>query len=257
MDKEQVLSGIYLRAVLPLLEEVVQHDTAASGLIKGWNCSIMFHVGGGGPAVTLKFKDGKCEAVRERVSMPTVAMYFGAPARLNSMFAGKNVIPLIWKGIWHFGILKNFTALSKRLDFYMKPTDELVSNPEHFPFVVRLMLYAALYGVKEVAENDDHMKKAIVPATPDGTLQIEVMGGGPRAYLIKNGTSFTAGKGNAPGEVDAFMEIKDVKLAYQLFTGGVDAMAALGAGDIRIRGMIPLVDNVNALLDELSKYLQS
>jgi hypothetical protein len=256
MDKELVLSGIYLRAVLPLIEEVVQHDTVAAELVKGWNCSIMFHVGGGGPAATLVFKDGKCEVVRERVSMPAVAMYFGAPAKLNSMFAGKNVMPLVWKGIWHLGILRNFAALTKRLDFYMKPSDDMAANPEHFPFIAKLMIYAALYGAKEVAENDEHMKKTIVPATPDGTLQVEVLNGGPRAYLIKKGTAFTAGKGGAPGEVDAFMEIKDVKLAYQVFTGGVDVMAALGAGDVRIRGMIPLVDNINAMLDELSKYLK-
>jgi hypothetical protein len=254
MDKEMVLSGIYLRAVLPLLEEVVRHDTVASELVKKWKCSVMLHVGGG-PAVTLKFEGGKCEAVRERVSMPTVALYFGSAAKLNAMFAGKNVIPLPWMGFWHLGILKNFTSLSKRLDFYMKPSQELLANPEHAAFIVRLMIYAALCGAKEIAENDDHMKKTIVPATPDGTLQVEVMNGGPKAWLVKKGASFTTGKGNAPGVVDAFMEIKDVALAYQIFTGGADVMAALGAGDIRIRGLIPLVDNINALLDELSKYL--
>ncbi len=254
MEKEQVLSCIYLRAVLPLLEEVVGHDTEAANLIKGWKCSVMFHVSDG-PAVTLKFRDGKCEASRRSMALPTIAMWFSSADKLNKMFEGANVIPVIWKGIWHPKILTNFIALTKRLDYYMKPSDQLLANKKDFDFIVRLMLYAALYGVKEVGENDEKMKSSIVSSIPNSTLQVVVGGGGPKAYLIKTAEGFIAGKGDAPGQVDAFMELKDVKAAYELFTGKTDAMAAIGTAEIRIRGLIPLVDGVSGLLDQLSKYL--
>jgi hypothetical protein len=256
MKDPNVLSCIYLHAVLPLLEEIVQHDKQAQGLIKGWKCSVMFHVSGG-PAATLKFRGGKCEAIPKSVPLPTVAMWFGSAEKLNSMFEGANVIPVIWKGIWHPVILKNFIALTKRLDYYMKNQDEVAKDPAQFPFLVTLLAYAAVYGAKAVADSDPHIREEIVPVMPNGVVQLDVKEGGPKAYLIKNGADFTVGKGVAPQPPDAIMEVRNIALAFDLFTGRMDAMAALGKCDIRIRGHIPLVDNLNALLERLTQYVGS
>ena len=254
MKDPKVLSCIYLHGVLPLLEEVVRHDEQARELVKGWKCSVMFHVSGG-PAATLKFRGGNCEAVPKAAALPTIAMWFSAPEKLNKMFEGANVLPVIWKGIWHPVILKNFTALTKRLDYYMKPGDELANDPEQFPFVTKLMAYAAVYGAKAVADNDEKIRREIVPMMPDGTIQLAVMDGGPKAFMIKKGGEFIVGKGDAPQAPDVFMEVRNTQLAYELFTGKMDAMAGLGKCDIRIRGHIPLVDNFNALLDRLTQYI--
>ena len=256
MKDPKVLSSIYLHAVLPLLEEVVQHDKQAQELVKGWHCSVMFHVGGG-PAATLKFRDGKCEAIPKAMALPTVAMWFSSPEKLNKMFEGANVIPVIWKGIWHPVILKNFIALTKRLDYYMKPTPELEKDPNESPFITKLMAYAAVYGAKAVADNDEKMKRDVAPIMPNGTIQLIVHEGGPKAYLIKKGDEITVGKGDAPQAPDAFMEVRNVNLAYELFTGKMDAMAGLGMCDLKIHGHIPLVDNLNALLDRLAQYLRT
>jgi hypothetical protein len=252
----KVLSCIYLHGVLPLLEEVVQHDKQAQELVKGWRCSVMLHVSGG-PATTLKFRDGKCEAIPRTVALPTIALWFSSPEKLNRMFGGDNVIPVIWKGIWHPVVLKKFIALTKRLDYYMKPTDELAKDPREFPFVAKLMEYAAVYGAKAVADNDAKMKRDIVPFMPNGTIQLVVLGGGPKAYMIKNGNEFVVGKGDAPQAPDVFMEVRNAQIAFEMFTGKMDAMAGIGKCDIKIRGHIPLVDNLNALLDRLSLYIGS
>lgn len=256
MKDPNVQSYIYLHAVLPLLEEIVRHDKQAQDLAKGWKCSIMLHVSNG-PAVTLKFRGGECEAVRKSVALPTVAMWFSTPEKLNAMFEGAKVMPVIWKGIWHPGILKNFIALTKRLDYYMNHRDEVVQNPAELPFVVSLLAYTAVYGAKAVADNDERAKKFLVPSLQNGVVQIDVKGGGPKAFFIKDETGITVGKGAAPKAPDAFMEIKDVGLAYDVFTGKADVMASLGRRDILIHGHIPLVDGMNGLLDRLSQYVGS
>jgi hypothetical protein len=256
MKDPKVLSCIYLHGVLPLLEEVVQHDKQAQELVKGWRCSVMLHVSDG-PATTLKFRDGKCEAIPKTVALPTIAMWFSSPEKLNRMFEGGNVLPTIWKGIWHPVVLKKFAELTKRLDYYMKPTEEMARDPQTFPFVAKLMEYAAVYGAKAVADNDEKLKRDVVPFMPDGTIQLAVLGGGPKAYLIKNGMDIKVGKGDAPQSPDVFMEVRDSKMAFEMFTGKMDAMAGIGKGDIKIRGHIPLVDNMNLLLDRLTVYTRS
>lgn len=254
MDKEMVLSSIYLKAVLPLLEDVLERDEEAKKIAGKWNCSIMFHVGGGGPAVTLKLKNGKCEAVRSAVSLPSVALFFPSANALNRMFGGEKVTPIPWMGFWHVGILTKFESLTKRLDHYMQPTEETLADEKSFKLIVELMLYAALNGAVQVATNDPEAAE-IMSHSPDGTLEVKIMPDGPAATFTKKGDQYTVKKGPADGPAMAYMELKDFKLAYDLFNGNVDAMAALGSCDVRIRGHIPFVDNVNYCLDKVGAYL--
>jgi hypothetical protein len=51
------------------------------------------------------------------------------------------------------------------------------------------------------------------------------------------------------------MEFCDMKLARGLFDGEVDALPAVGQGQIRIGGMISQVDNINRILDRVAVYL--
>lgn len=254
MDKEMVLGNIYLKAVLPLLEDIVEYDDEAKKITKGWKCSVMFHVGGGGPAVTLKFRDGKCDAIRSAIPLPSVAMYLPQVSSLNRMFAGENVMPIPWLGFWHPKILMDFTPLTKRLDYYMKPSDALLANEKDFKFIVELMLYAALNGAAQVGMHDPEAKE-VMDHTPDGSVEIKIMPDGPAATLTKKGDMITVAKGPAPGPIAAYMELKDHKLAYDLFQGKVDAMAALGNCDVRIRGLLTFVDNINYCLDKVGTYL--
>lgn len=254
MDKEMVLSSIYLKAVLPLLEDVLEHDEEAKKLAGKWNCSIMFHVGGGGPAVTLKFKNGKCEAIRSAVSLPSVALFFPSSNALNRMFGGEKVVPIPWMGFWHIGILKDFDPLTKRIEYYMEPSEATLADEKKFKLIVELMLYAAINGAAQVAMNDPEAAE-IMSHSPDGTLEVRIMPDGPAATLTKKGDQITVKKGRTDGPAMAYMELKDFKLAYDLFKGNVDAMAALGSCDVRIRGHIPFVDNVNFCLDKVGAYL--
>lgn len=254
MDKETVLSSIYLKAVLPLLEDILERDEEAKKIAGNWNCSIMFHVGGGGPAVTLKFKNGKCEAVRSAVTLPSVALYFPNANTLNRMFAGEKVVPIPWMGFWRLGVITKLDPLTKRIEHYMEASEETLKDEKSFKLIVELMLYAALNGAAQVAAGDEEAAE-IMSHSPDGTLEVRILPDGPAATLTKKGNEYTVKKGRAEGPAMAYMELKDFELAYNLFKGNVDAMAALGSCDVRIRGHIPFVDNVNYCLDKVGAYL--
>ena len=51
------------------------------------------------------------------------------------------------------------------------------------------------------------------------------------------------------------MEFSSIKLARDLFDGKVNAIACVGTGDIVMKGMISMLDNLNRILDRVALYL--
>ena len=46
-----------------------------------------------------------------------------------------------------------------------------------------------------------------------------------------------------------------MRVARALFDGNLNAIAAVGLGQVRIGGMISQIDNINRILDRVSVYL--
>ena len=51
------------------------------------------------------------------------------------------------------------------------------------------------------------------------------------------------------------MQFANYETARALFDGKINAVAAVGTGRVRIKGMISQIDNVNRILDRVSIYL--
>ena len=252
MEKDLISAGIFLRALLPLLEKICSFDEEAKEIIKGWNLSLMLHFPGEG--TTLFFKDGRLKVRREKVLLPSIALYFTSPAKVVKMMFGEKVIPLPWWGIWRISVLKNFEPLAKKIEKYLQADEEFIKDEKNLRFVVSLYLNLILYGVKEVGEKEEKADK-IISNTPDGVLQINVLPDGPYGYLqIREGRIYP-GEGKWEGKVNAFMEFASLKAAYELFTRRLDGSAGIGLLKIRVRGNIPLVEVLDEILGKLPKYL--
>lgn len=253
MSAELVKSYLFLNAVLPQMEEVVAFDPEVQAAVKGWNCSIQFHCSGG-PGVHLIFKNGQCTAKLGTMALPSIALWFPSQGAVVKQFEKKGfVLPVIWKGLWHPVILSKFIKLTDKLEYYLRPTEAMLKDEKIFAFHVRLTLMVAVYGLKAVGENDPAVKD-LVEHTPNGSMELRVMPDGPAAHVLLENGKITPVKGRAT-DPTVTMEIKNLNLMYDLLNGKVDAMGALGACDITLRGLLPLADNLNVVLDRISKYL--
>ncbi|MFA6449158.1 MAG: hypothetical protein WCX65_06825 [bacterium] len=252
--RDLVKSYIYLNAVLPQLEEVVAFDKEAQELCKGWNCTIQMHCSGG-PGVCLIFKDGKCSAKLGTVSLPTIGLYFSSPTKVVNMFEKKGkVVPLPWWGVWHLGILGKFTKLTDLMEKYLKPTEEMLKDRKIFEFHTRMQLMVAAYALKAVGEHDPKVMP-IVKKTINGIMEMRVMPDGPAVYIDKQGGTITPTKGLAP-EYMVSMQIKGIDLTYDMLTGKVDFMEALGLCKIELHGMIGFAENMAVVLEKIEKYIE-
>ena len=55
--------------------------------------------------------------------------------------------------------------------------------------------------------------------------------------------------------VTSQMMFDSLQTARDLFDGRINAIAAVGMGQVRINGMISQVDNINRILDRVAIYL--
>ncbi|HPU01932.1 MAG: hypothetical protein GX890_01895 [Firmicutes bacterium] len=253
-DQSMVLARLHLGAILPLLEDVAEYDPVVQEAISGWNFALQFRLAGGDPSTTLVFKDGRVTVQRDGSKGFTPALTFKDAEFLNEVFQGrtqKSPRPNL-AGIFKARQLMQLDKVLGRLEHYLKPQPETLADPETFAFCVRLTLYAVAFGIKEVGEHDPEVRP-IVLELPDGTVEMRIVNG-PAAHLVVKGGRFEAQRGPAE-KPNAILEIADLQTAWDTFQGNIDTFGAVGSGRIRLRGLIPLVEGINPLMDRLAYYL--
>ncbi len=252
---EDILKArLNLNAVLRNLEALPALDPEAAELIREWTVSIRFGIRNEMSA-RVCFKGGACQYQADSPEPADVSLFFWSGAHLNAMFENSaNPIPL--KGFRRLGFLKNeFPRLTQRLEHFLKPTDELLDDSDYVRVNTTLTLYTAVFAACELARLDP-IAKAVAQQTPAGALQFSILPDGPHAYVVYDGRgNMTAGRGRAENPV-ASITLRDLQVASLLFNGRLDSFGAVALGDVKLKGLIPMIDNTNLILDRIPLFLQ-
>lgn len=250
MKDSLTLANINIFAILRNLEDLCELDSDINKLIKDKNISIQFCVKNG-PHALLSFKDGKCSLKRGKGKCD-IYLYFKSPEHFNRMFDGKaNPIPL--KGFTKISFLKNeFTKLTDRLSYYLKPTDELLKDKNYFKINTILTSYAAFFTLVEIG-NTDEVGKLNAKRIPDGTISVTVENG-PALYITAAKGQLEARKGILKNP-RAAMSFSSIEAANALLNNKIDSYTCMATGQLKVSGFIPMIDNVNKLLIQVSGYL--
>ncbi|MBR2461353.1 MAG: hypothetical protein IKB34_09020 [Clostridia bacterium] len=250
MKDQKALAYVNLYALLGTLPELCRMDSEARTLIEKADMSIGFKVHNG-PAATLIFKNGECRMV-QGVSSPKIIIPFKSAEKFNGMIDG-TVTPVPTYGIWHAGFLMNtFKALTDIMEGYLRPAPERLEDESFFEKSTVLMLGVVARSVCALG-NHDEISRFSASNIVDGDIKLG----------IKNGTSLIIRAKDhrlkvirTPSDcVMSFMEFRNIRTARALFDGKLNAVAAVGMGDVTIGGMVSQVDNLNRILDRVSEYL--
>lgn len=241
-----------LHAVLQNLEDLVKLDAQMAQLIKDWELTVEFSVRDG-PSAFVEFKNGVCRHGTTAHENPTVRLYFTSAAHLNRMFDGK-ATPIPLKGFLRLGFLKReFAQLTERLTYYLRPELGKPDDKSYLKLNAILTLQTALYAAKVLAMLEPTSKK-IAAHIPAGVLEVEVLPAGPCLHLTfdQGGVSIAKGATKCPM---AKMVFKDFRVVNALLTGKLDGFLAVANGDVVLQGQLPMVDNLNLILDRVPRYL--
>ncbi len=251
MNKARIKANLYLYAVLPRLEELAKLDDEARRIAGELDLVVQFVVNAG-PAVQIAIKNGEIKAHRGKVVKPGVALFFHSCDQLVRMFNQETVIPIPYRGFTKLPLMKKFTRLTEILTRYLEPSDEDLKDPKFKAAHVEMSLMVGMAGAREIADLDPKMQK-VVKKLPNGTLLFRVEGG-PSAHVIVDNRRIFALNGPISDPVGT-LTLKNVDIAADVMAKKVDTFAALGIGDIKVSGLIPLVDEFNALMDRVSYFL--
>ena len=222
-------------------------------LARDWDVSIQFTVIGGPRARFILSRTVRCTAGRGKCASPSVILLFTSPAHVNRMFENKgNPIPV--KGFTRLEFLtKDFPKLTARLEYYLKPTDELLKDKAYLEMNTRFTLNTAAFAARELALLDP-VGRMISSHMGHGVLQFEILPDGPAVYLDFSDDSIDVRKGKASRPM-AIMGMKGVRVANDFLNGKLDAFTAIASGDVMIKGQMPMLDGIGLILDRVPLYL--
>ncbi len=251
MTDSRTLAYINLYAVLGSLENLCELAPEASSLLTNKKpISIGFEVKGG-PSATITFKNGRCR-MEQGCSKCDVKLPFSSCEKFNGLIDGTTT-PIPSKGFHHIGFLLNsFTKLTDLLSKYMRPDPEDLKDPDFFRISTLLLLNTITVAIAQIGNNDE-IGKFSAKNMVDGEIAFSIKGAASTTIRVKNNRLLALKK---PCENPrAIMEFSSIELARDLFDGKVNAIACVGTGDIVMKGMISMLDNLNRILDRVALYL--
>jgi hypothetical protein len=252
----QVLSQLYLCAVLPCLTELTEQDPVAREILGNARGSIVFRILGGG-ATTVHLQPGKlaCEVGVGRGG--SVVLLFLSEPHLNAFFSGKKwAIPIAAWGAWRIGLLRRFSKLAQRLEAVLNGEAAVIGDPAGRRLHARLSLMAAGLGLRPLAQGDSVTQVAL-RALPPGLASFTIMGEQHATVWFDYAADHcAAGWGEPPRTPEVCIAFDNIDTAYDAMRDQIDAVAAVGRGQIRVDGLVPLADGLNFIMQRLRIYLQ-
>lgn len=246
----QILSNLYLRAVLASLTEFIKIDHDARDLIEKSNFSLSMAVFNG-PSIVLNIHDGKIIVCPPGFRPISIKLLFLTHHHLNQFFSGnKWLSPIPLKGFFQINSLRKFMQLSERLNTI------LLDITFTHPMYTQLIFYILGQGLLILAQFDP-MTQIILKDLPVGLAEFSIDHEGIQPFWFDNSKNgYDGGQGKAPRLPDVSIRFTDLHVANEAFTDRLDTLAAIGTGRIKIEGLIPLADGLSLVMEKLNLYLQ-
>lgn len=253
MTDPRAMAFVNLYGVLATLENLCALDKQAQAILQTLKhpVSLCFDVKDG-PCGTLHFDKNSC-TFTEGSAGCTCKMNFSSPRAFNDLIDhSKPGIPVKNPVQVLSFLLGPFTALTNRLTEILRPTADAMQDRTFFELSTTLTFYTIVGGISALANNDP-ISRISASNTCDGDIHLGIANVAAATIRVED-NHFTTIK-RAPEKPRAKMEFSDIDLAYSLFNGTASTINELCKGNIRLAGMISMVDNVNRILDRIAVYL--
>ena len=243
------MAYVNMFAVLKTLENLCQIDEEAGSIAGKGPVSIGFSVQGG-PKGTLAFENGACKMTEGAHGQ--IKLYFRSCEHFNAMIDGK-ANPIPYGGLTKIGFLtKDFIRLTDILTGYLRASEEALKDRAFFEKSTFLMFHLIANALSAIGSHDPIATYSL-QNLPDGVISMEITDRAYAGIVVQNGVMRTLdGRAERPR---SYMVFADYDVARGLFEGTVNSFTALANGSLAMRGYIPMIDNLNRILNRVAVYL--
>lgn len=252
MTDSKTMAYINMYAVLGTMEDLCRLDAKAKEILSELKkpVSLAFEVKDG-PAATLTFSSSGCR-MQDGAGACDIKIPVSSCEKFNKIINGE-VTPIPSKGFAKIGfLLKTFTALTDRLTEFLRPSEENLADRSFFELSTVLTFYTISVALSQIG-NQDPIGKASASYIVDGDVSFGIKDGPTSTIRIKDNHLVTIKQ--APENPRAVMCFNGIDLARALFTGKANSLDCVGKGEIEIKGMVSMVDNLNRILARVAMYL--
>ncbi len=251
-----VLSRLYLGAVLPCLTDLAEQDATVVDHLGQLRASIVFLILGG-PAATIRLQRGQILWENGCGRNASVILLFLGDRHLNAFFSGnKWAAPLPVWGCWRVGLLARFSNLAQRLEAVLDGAPQVLDSAAGRRLHARLSLITAGLALHALAQGDA-AARYILRSLPPGLASFTIAGEPRGTVWFDHGSAGNqAGWSDPPRRPDVCIVFADIATAYGALRGEIDTLAAVGSGQIRVEGLVPLAEGLNFAMERLRVYLK-
>ena len=253
MIEQKALAYVNMYGVLGALENLCELDEKAKQILSELKkeTALCFEVKNG-PCCTFRFSKNGCK-MTEGDEGCNCKMTFSSPEKFNALINdSKPGMPT--KGIVKTlsFLLGTFTKLTDRLNEVLRPSEDAMRDKAFFEENTILTMYVIAGAISALA-NHDSISKQSAAHTVDGKVSLGISGCIAVTVIVID-NRFTTVKRRCD-DPRAIMEFSDIELANGLFNGTVSTINEMCKGNIRLSGMISMIDNINRILDRVAVYL--
>jgi len=246
-DRVLLRSQLYLRVLLPLVEEVAAADPGLRASLAGERASVQFQTADGLHGARLLFGPGGVSVVQGVDPGATVRLRFRGLAALDDFFAGKAALPAV-DGLRHPLLLARALRLLSSLQILRPGAGASALR-------VRMVLLLVTRGLVQLHRGGFEPLVDLVSDSPERVYQWSV-GPGLAAHLRMEKGKIEAGQGVYPHRRPfVHFVFPDVAAAAAVFDATESQMGAVRRGLVTTEGSPEYTRRISILMQQLDELL--
>ncbi|HOX29299.1 MAG TPA: hypothetical protein PLQ76_09120 [bacterium] len=251
-EEDILRASTFLKAALPLLEEVVEADAGLKKMVAKWNCSVQFQAKKEEPAAYLKFEGGSLKVLPGKCEKPTIAFTFKNLKDMNAFFTGKNVLFGI-SGLIHVLLLMKVVKILLKLKMLMPAY--VCKNDDEKALKVKLLMYMVAFALQEMSHGGDEYILRLTQTARKKIVEWTVKPDGPAVWVKMDEGKIVATKGRTDRRPYVAMDFVSIDAALKLLTSEVGAIDAARQQLVSFRGTSEYGIKVGNLMTRVSNFL--
>lgn len=262
VDLEKLTGYLYLHAVLTALEDLVKHIPGAQRIVGDQQFSVLIEcLENPRSLLLILIKSGRVvvHSVENEGERANVHLVFKDYGSIETFFSGKGfTLPSVekgWEEPWQLVTIVRLLLSMKR---YLEPSHRRIQRSTQVAIAhTRLLLGVALNCLKILAEREP-FSQSILRSLPEGLAVFSIEKESFSAWVDWSAGQLRFGRGiPKKREADVELVFRDANAAMSIFKAKIPSLEAVGKGDIRISGMLPLADGLGQILDRVNRYIKT
>jgi hypothetical protein len=253
---DQILARLNLHAVFPCLAVLVRLDDWAQSLMAGERFGVRLKTRSG-LSSRIDFLDGDARIGSDKTTGRPLELLFLSDRQLNNTFSGSGwSLPIPVGGLEKLTRVRTFNKLAARLQQVLRASPTQLADEKLLALHTDLLIGELIpSAIAELVRFDDPCRRWLAPfRNRSAWLQMD---GGASSWLRFNDAGAVRGSGPPDELPDVVISFRDRRIALAAMQGDLDNLAALGNGQMTVRGMIPLADALDRVLDRLDHLMNA